>query len=294
MKDQTQRQADFDARLDQEWSTYQVALGDHLATLPETALYEIHSADQYDLPLIVVTREDDRGLFHLATPVLATEQFNLPLNAMRRRRLKRLGVSSHAGTFQWQLFKGDLHLADHIAWVVVQLLRNVYDVPSPALVEAGSLTGIVPQEAEVGRPAFDAATPIHANDPSELADAVERTLEQVAPQLAHRSDNFFRIGDDEGALRVRVDEDSQLIWVFTAPVRVRATSAAIREVALLNRDAHIGRYYLKDGWLIAEVRLLASPFVPQHLMDTLTGLLDETRALAEDFAWRTHGKVLEM
>ncbi|XAS78288.1 hypothetical protein V3G39_17820 (plasmid) [Dermatophilaceae bacterium Sec6.4] len=293
MEDQTQQQSTFDARLEQEWAGYQVALGDHLAKLPEAERYEVRSPDQYDVPLIVVTRQEQQSMFHLTAPVLATEQSNLPLNATRRKQLKRLGIGTQASTFEWQLAKGDLHLADHIAWVAVQLLRTIYDVPSPALLDADALTITAPQELQMDRPAFEASSPVHTKGPRELADAVEQTLEQVAPHLAHRNENFFRIGDEEGAIRVRVDENPQLIWVFTTPVRVRATSTATREVALLNRDAHFGRYYLKDGWLIAEVRLLANPFVPQHLMDTLTGLLDETRGLAQDFAWRTHGTVLD-
>lgn len=288
MDEQATQARGFDAEVDKEWVTFEVALGDHLAQLSSTERYEVYSLDQHDDPLIVVTRKDELLEFNLTAPALSSHE----LGQEQRRVTKELGITTHPATFEWRLVhNGKLHLADHISWVMVQLLRDVYNVPSPVVLDAGSLT--IPAPDELKAP-FDTRVPITAEGPSELADAVERTLADIAPDVSRLNDNYFRLGDAEGAITIRVDGDSGAVWVLQTPVKTRNTSLATREVALLNRDAIYGRYYLNGGWLIAEARLSADPFLPQHLIDTITALYAETQRIAGDFAWRTHGTVLDV
>ena len=288
MDEQATQARGFDAEVAKEWATFEVALGDHLAQLSRTDRYEVYSLDQHDEPLIVVTREDELSKFELIAPALSSYD----LGQEQRRVTKALGITTHPATFEWRLVhNGKLHLADHISWVMVQLLRDVYNVSSPVVLDAGTLTIPAPDEPQA---LFDTRKPIAADGTSELAVAVDRTLAEIAPQLDRINDNYFRLGESEGAITVRVDGDRGAVWVLQTPVRTRNTSLATREVALLNRDAVYGRYYLNGGWLIAEARLSADPFLPQHLIDTITALYAETQRIAGDFAWRTHGTVLDV
>lgn len=287
MRDEMSRGQGFDELVDQEWGSFRAELGDHLAASRDDR-FEIRPAGT-GAPLVVVTREAESERFEVMVPGAHDPDWV----GAQVDCLAALGfeMTLVLAGFEVSWIKSRVSSPDEAAWVSVQVCRDVYAVPSPAVLDAGELTPPALEEPSAAEPELDPARPIEVTGPDELADAIERALEVVAPGAYERDEHHFTIGHGPGSVMIGPDASRAAVWVVMWPVAVRPTSAAVREVQLVNRDARFGRYYLKEGVLVAEAMLVATPFVPSQLAEVLTGLIKEAEALAEDFAWRTHGKV---
>lgn len=286
MDDQTGQA--FDEAVDQEWASLRVELGDHFASLRCGTCFAI-AAEGFDRPVAVVTRADSGETYEVVTEAL--KWADTDDDQVQRFQELRFEVEFLPSGDELRWRRPRIPTPDEAAWTAVQLCRVVYAVPSPAMLDLGPLATSAPVEPGIDSSDLDPAQPITVTGPDDLADAIELALEVAAPGAYTRDGRQFTVGDGPGALLIRPNEPRAAVWVVMFPVAVRPTSVAVREVQLLNRDAHFGRYYLRDGQLVAEAMLVAAPFVPSQLSEVIDGLIRETRALSSDFAWRTHGKV---
>lgn len=273
----------FDDLVDGEWVEFRGQLADQFETLRASARLAVTWHDNDDI-LVAVVRNDEDATYDFALLELDPSS----LDDQVTRHIEQLGLVLDQETEMW--VNTQVASADQVAWAVVELCRWVFAVPTPALLSAGSLTTPAPAEPQMP-PKFDKMKPILANSSDEMAGAIEQTLDLMVDGLYRREGGQFVIGGEGNTVRIRPHAERRAVWVVILPVSVRPTSTALRELQIINRDAHFGRYYLSDGWLVAEALLVADPFVPQQLMELISGLLIEAR-LAKDFAWRTRGRAL--
>lgn len=173
-----------------------------------------------------------------------------------------------------------------LGWMTVVALRDVYGVPHPSLLEAEGVVDPAPEptteageEHECDPEAFEARL---AKGPDELQELVDGALEPVFGHPPKKdSDGDIPINTENCVVWVSVNMLTPVVEVWGFILNgITDRELALHEVAVLNRDHDEVKFVLRDGSIVAQVRVNALPFVAAHLrqaVETLCATVDQAR-----------------
>lgn len=178
--------------------------------------------------------------------------------------------------------------SDDLCWMTVAALRDVYGVPHPSLLEAEGVVDPAPDETvdaaqddhECDPEAIEARLP---SGPDELQELVDATMERSLGHPPHKDgDGDIPISTDDSVVWVSVNKSTPAVDVWgIAFGSVTDRDLALHEVAVLNRDHAEVKFVLRDGCIIAQLRVNGLPFVGAHLqqaVDTVCTTVDRAKA----------------
>ncbi|KHL18314.1 putative sensory transduction regulator [Mumia flava] len=200
-------------------------------------------------------------------------------------------------------FAVELDGVENLVSLAVGALRTVIGVAHPALLDVDGgpaaiaalrvpTPTIAAMGATVRAEAADEPIAVVPHDRDHLLQLVDDALTPVfghAPIKDHDGDIPVR---SEGA-RVFVsvpatDPAVDLVGLVVADVQDRL--AALRAVAILNRNSRYVCFFLQGDSVLARLHLPASPFVPSHVRRMLALMLEVLAEVPEDLAERTGGR----
>lgn len=297
---------DIDAGTSQAWREFTARLGDFLAGMQESDVLQVgtlHEADADDgvAPHVwFLNWGEGRLRGEVCSNANLAPKFWL--DAEDESTLLALGWWAPEPDREWasdnwyHLTRGGG--ADELAVMAVGALREVYGVEHPALlVVAGHGSDDVPdlgipvarQEDDVEP---DEPLAVMAESPEELQEAVDLALRKMFRfQLEKDEDGDIPVLCQKAVLFVRVREDEPTIELFSNLVDgITDHEAAVREVAILNRDTQFFKFVLRDDRVLARCQLPALPFAPKQLRTLVTLMADMLDDTVDDLAERTGGQ----
>lgn len=211
------------------------------------------------------------------------------LDREQRVRLRELGFRLREGAPC--LLVPD-HLVDQVAHIAVTVLRDVWGVLMPTLVDTAGLdlVGEAVTEPEVGvaHPSNDAAVPdlVESADPEVVARWTDHVLGEVFGHPPRRDpDGDIRVsGHDGGRAVVAQRADGRIeVWsVLARQVRFKAAHRAADRLSSTYRDV---RFFLAQDVLVASVVVESDPFVPRHVVAAMRRVLEVSRR-TQDLEYR--------
>src|SRR3954447_6275324 len=188
--------------------------------------------------------------------------------------------------------------ADRLAVMACRALRDIFGVPHPAFLSAGTLEedadpelGIpavvsVPEEASVEPPA------VFPRDRDHLRELVDRALTPFfGNEPRHDEDDDIPVVSGSALVFVRVMEQMPTVELFCCLVHdVTDADRAAFEVAVLNRDETFLKFLLVDDAVMAYLYLPAYPFAPERLRTMLSVMSRSVDKLDDDLAVRVGGR----
>src|SRR3954447_9024034 len=188
--------------------------------------------------------------------------------------------------------------ADRLAVMACRALRDIFGVPHPAFLSAGTLEedadpelGIpavvsVPEEASVEPPA------VFPRDRDHLRGLVDRALTPFfGNEPRHDEDDDIPVVSGSALVFVRVMEQMPTVELFCCLVHdVTDADRAAFEVAVLNRDETFLKFLLVDDAVMAYLYLPAYPFAPEQLRTMLSVMSRSVDKLDDDLATRVGGR----
>lgn len=191
--------------------------------------------------------------------------------------------------------------ADQAAAMAVVALRDVFGIAHPTFLSAdawnedGQLSfdmGVVvhdePVSAEPALPSI-----IHPGDRDELIELVDRTLTaRFGKPLVKDDDGDIPVRSGSALLFVRVKSTGPVVEIFAPLVKgITNRTRAAEVLSDLNRDNLFARFFLNDDYVIAEIQMPASPFVPEQLDDMLAHMSKIADEIDEGLAERLGGRL---
>jgi hypothetical protein len=180
-----------------------------------------------------------------------------------------------------------------LGWMTVGALRDVYGVPHPMLLEADGIVDPAPEDEEpvmstehdCDPEALEARVP---QGPAELQSLVDAALEADLGHPPHKDeDGDIPIKTEESVVWVRVVQSTPAVDVFgIAFGRAPERELARHEVAVLNRDNVEVKFVLREGSIVAQMRVNALPFVAAHLRQAVDTVCTAVDRAHEDLAPR--------
>jgi hypothetical protein len=289
---------DLGLATDDAWRRFRHELADRIADLPSDEMVEVTGEAMINrlglesTPSVEFGR-DGEIVFGRVTGACVHAKAGVAKKA--RRHLATIGWDKDKSPYGEVEFRAEVDVShvDVLAAMTVTALREVFEVAHPA-----SLTGDVTvdddPEYEYGDAGCVVTGPL-AVYPTGRESLDELIDEALTPVLGYIPDR-----DEDGD--VAVASGTSVVYVSTlsaaAAVRVWALLAwqitdldgARFEVEVLNRDHPLTRFALVGDRITAEMHLLASPFVPEHLRETFTLMRDLADDVDADLAVRVGGR----
>jgi hypothetical protein len=187
---------------------------------------------------------------------------------------------------------------DVLVSMVTGALRSAYGVLDPSFL-VSDLSGEEPQaEAEEdpgSEPPVELVEPPISTpaSPEELQSLVDQTLSaHLELEVQHDADGDVPITNGIVPVWVQVSPSSPRVRVFShVVVDVRRKRQALIEMDVLNRRSVGISFYLEEDRIVAESYVSATPFVAQHLVETVDDMLAKLDDLAGDLAERVTGQL---
>jgi hypothetical protein len=207
------------------------------------------------------------------------------------------GTDTDAGSANFHL-DAERGEADRLAVMSCRALRDVFGVPHPAFLSAGTLEedddprlGIPagpsgPEEASVEPPA------VFPRDREHLRELVDEALTPFfGDEPRHDEDDDIPVVSGSALVFVRVMEQMPTVELFCCLVHgVTDPERAAFEVAVLNRDETFLKFLLVDDAVMAYVYVPAYPFAPEQLRTMLSVMSRSVDKLDDDLAVRVGGR----
>ncbi len=188
--------------------------------------------------------------------------------------------------------------ADRLAVMAVKVLQEVFGVPHPAFLRAGSLLAPLDHSVSGLRPAPEPdavaaeAVAVVPRDPAHLRELVDLAL---TPSFGHppRHDSGGDVPVVSGVslVLVCVHQTLPVIELFSTLIRdVDDKAEAAEVVAGLNRDINMIKFTLQGTSVLAAVQLPSMPFAPLHLRNMLAYMSKVADEVGNDLADRFGGQ----
>jgi hypothetical protein len=291
---------DLDRATTKAWRRFRRELADRIADLGPGDVLEVAVESVVDepgsgcAPYLQFRRDEEYS-------VLGEVSGNRNLRAAHhldkeaRRRLAEIGWSRprpKRGLFNFLAAVDQSH-ADQLAVMAVTALREVFGVTHPAFLVGDVGVGEdpdLPYADTVERPDQPLATTPDSR--AHLEQLVDQALLQLLGHLPNRDeDGDIPVVSGTAVVFVRTLPHAPVIRIWSeVVVEVRDLDRAKFEVQVLNRDRPFAKFVLVDDRIVAQMHVLADPFVPDHLRQTLAmmcGLADE---VDDDLAVRVSGR----
>ena len=298
---------DIDGSTARAWRQFTARLGDFLADMQECDVLLVGTLHELDegagaTPYVqVLNWGGDRLRGEVCGNAYLAPQFWL--DAEDESALLDLGWSApeadrETTTENWfHLTDGGV---DELAVMAVGALREVYGVEHPALLvvsghgsdDAPDL-GIPVAQMEAGaEDAHDETVLVIPDSPDELQEAVDAAMAILFErELEKDEDGDIPVVCGTAVLYVRVREEEPTIDLFSTLVDdITDHDAAVREVAILNRDTPFFKFVLVDDRVVARYQLPALPFAPWHLRNLVSKMVEMLEGCVDDLAGRTGGR----
>jgi hypothetical protein len=217
-------------------------------------------------------------------------------DAQRARVLERQGWQwpDESANFYAQLPTID---GDRLAVMAVRALRDVFDVPHPAFLAAGS-----PTAAErLGLTGAPEGVDSEEDEPLSIVPESAEHLQQLVddaltPVFGHvpakDSDGDIPVPYNSTLVFIRVYQDEPLIDIFGCVVTdVTDLEAAHIEAGILNRDVKFIKFFVAGDNVVAQLQIPSYPFSPlvlRNMLQFMSSALDE---IDDDLALRTGGRL---
>ncbi|SDE22187.1 T3SS (YopN, CesT) and YbjN peptide-binding chaperone 1 [Rhodococcus tukisamuensis] len=281
----------FDDSVDRAWQHFQSGLADHLGAMDTTASLVLQSlgpgTGDGHAALVRFLVNDDR--VSCWVPANGDSETRRAPTAAAETRLVDLGWalsdrSSDGEGLRFYWVAQPRRRADQLAAMSVTALREVWNVPHPSFLRAGSAgrPAELPFAANYSRDDLPAAPDPQPN--TEAAQGIvfprdrDHLRELVGNFLTRNSedppfvdaDGDFELRFEKMAVFVKAHptEPYVQIWVpLLHWISNRTQGAEI--VAELNAEWPLIKFVLVEGRLCASINLMAQPFVPRHLEDML-------------------------
>ncbi len=184
-----------------------------------------------------------------------------------------------------------------LAWMTKVALRDVYGVAHPMLLDADGVVDPAPDDSpEDDEPAAGdehdcdpTAMEAHvATGPDELQELVDAAMERALGHPPHKDgDGDIPISTDESVVWVCVNRSTPAVDVWGIGYGgITDRDLALHEVAVLNRDSSEVKFVLRDGCIVAQLRVNALPFVAAHLHQAVETVCSAVDRAQEDLAPR--------
>lgn len=180
--------------------------------------------------------------------------------------------------------------------MVTAALRQVFSIVHPEFLLSDVLWPAQEDSPEVELddepPEQTSGTVCHPETYEELVAMVAAALGGTSHPAKRDSDGDFPFQSGKVPYWVRVHPDKPMLSVFGFVVTsVRDIRQAEIEVRRLNERLDYLRFILADGTITAKLDLLAVPFVPQLLRNTLDLVSEQLDDIAADTALRVNGRL---
>lgn len=288
----------FDEVTKQAWRRFRHDLADRMADLGHGEAVEVTSESLGDdepesrcAPRLEFRREAGVVLGRVTCDCPDSQQ---GLDKSARRRLGSIGWSKQKSPDGVVEFVAGVELAhaDQLAAMAVTALRDVFGVAHPAFLAGDVGTGEDPYSAYAEVGCLD--EPL-ATKPSGREHLDELIDEALAPLLGYAperdEDGDIAVVSGSAVVFVRTLPNASVIRVWAVVVwQVSEPDRARFEVEVLNRDHHFTKFQLVGDRVVADMHLLASPFVASHLRSTVTLMCTLTDQVDDDLAVRVGGR----
>lgn len=300
---------DFDAGIDRAWSEHQQRLADVIAAMHEDDLLALELGEESSVegfvPCVQFLAWGD-GQVRCEVPSNAYLDPRHRLSDSDEQRLVQLGWhrptrnpgdEPDAGSPAFFVDK-PANWADQLAAMAASVFREVWSVPHPSFlrIEASGSIEHVSMEPETLSDedsfALDLSAAVVPRDDDHLYELVALTLSQLfdePPGDDDESNDFMlAIGPLVGFVGPHLDGGE--VQVRVPLIRdVSDRTRASELLADLNRRWPHLKFTLSADRVDAWASVLANPYVPQHLIDTLQQLFTFARTVDDRFAQRFGG-----
>lgn len=212
-----------------------------------------------------------------------------------RRRLGEIGWARprpKKGVFNYRAEVDRSH-ADQLAVMAVTALREVFGVRHPAFLVGDVRIGDDPDlpHADMAEVPDEPLATIPV-DRRHLDELVDHALVPLLGQVPNRDDDGdIPVTRGTAVVFVRTLPHAPLIRIWAeVAVKVSDPDRAKFEVDVLNRDRPFAKFVLVGDRVVAQVHLPASPFVPEHLRQTLAMMCELADEVDDDLAVRVGGR----
>ncbi|MDX6301036.1 MAG: hypothetical protein QOF53_2250 [Nocardioidaceae bacterium] len=191
---------------------------------------------------------------------------------------------------------------DRLAVMTCRVLRDVFGVPHPAFLSAGTLEedadprlGIPAGAGDPGKASVEASVEPPATFPRDREHLKELVDQALTPYFGseprHDEDDDIPVVSGSALVFVRVMEQMPTVELFSCLVHdVTDAESAAFEVAVLNRDETFLKFLLVDDAVMAYLYLPAYPFAPEQLRTMLSVMSGSVDKLDDDLAVRVGGR----
>jgi hypothetical protein len=183
--------------------------------------------------------------------------------------------------------------ADQLAVMAVAALREVFGVAHPAFLMGDVRIGDdpdLPYAETDGLPDEPLATMPDGRE--HLDQLVDDALRPLLGQPPSRDDDGdIPVVSGTAVVFVQTLPHAPLIRIWAeVAVEISDPDRAKFEVQVLNRDRPFAKFVLVDDRIVALVHLPATPFVPEHLRQTLAMMCELADEVDDDLAVRVSGR----
>ncbi len=291
---------DLDRVTSKAWRRYRRELADRIADLGQRDVLAVAVEAAIDAPgaggapyVQFCGGEGDIVLGEVSGNRYLHASYRLDKDA--RRRLGEIGWARPRpkhGVFNYRAEVDQSH-ADQLAVMAVTALREVFGVTHPAFLVGDVRIGDDPDlphddTAEVPDEPL-ATNPLGRRHLDELVD---QALVPFLGQVPNRDDDGdIPVVSGTAVVFVRTLPHAPLIRIWAeVAVEVSDPDRARFEVGVLNRDRPFAKFVLVDDRVVAQVHLPVSPFVPEHLRQTLAMMCELADEVDDDLAVRVGGR----
>ena len=286
----------FDQVTDAAWRRFRHDLADRITDLGHGELLELTSEsrdvelESRCAPQLEFRREADVVLARVTCDSVDPRQ---GLDKKARRRLVVIGWSkqkSPEGVVEF-IAEVALAFADQLAAMVVAALREVFGVTHPAFLAGDVGIGDNPYSSYTEVGCLDEPLAVTPEGQEHLAELIDGALAPILGYVPERdADGDIGIASGTAVVFVRtVPNGSIRVWAEVA-VLVSEPDRARFEIEVLNRDLHFTKFQLIGDRIVADMYLLASPFVPSHLRNTVRLMCTLADQVDDDLAVRVGGR----
>ena len=253
-------------------------------------------------PYVQFTVEDDYWLHAEAVSNhFLAETFQL--DKSRTQALERLGWSAPTEEVPNYSYDGELpEESAGAADLLVGTLREVYGVLTPAFLRVHGFGddaiwedddtpfGLTPRLDP--EPVVD-LTAVKAEGPDHLRDLLAAALEPLVDEVEFDPDGDIPVPAGRTTIYVRVEEDAPAIRLFGWLLSdVKWTPRVGHVLNEFNRRLNFVRLVHHDGYVMFMAQLIALPFVPEHLRQSVAGLQYALDGLDERVQARLGGTLI--
>ena len=289
---------DLDRSVSRAWKGFQARLADYLVgmTDEDSLVINVVAGDEPASGSAPYVQFAGFGGDHVRGEVCGNRYLAVEyqLDQARRGVLERQGWEEpdESANYYVQVPTAD---GDRLAVMAVRALRDVFDVPHPAFLAAGSegaaerlgLTG-APEGVD---PEEDEPLAVIPESPEHLQQLVDDAL---TPLFGHApakdDDGDIPVPYNSTLVFVRVYKDEPLVDIFGCVVTGVTDLAAARvEAGILNRDIKFVKFFVSGDNVVAQLQIPGYPFSPQVLRNMLQFMSTALDEIDEDLALRTGG-----